>query len=655
MSYESSLKGSAAVSHPTRIASAREKLLTDGNLPDNTVRSVITASWQRCMSSHVDPLVAKRTQELGTDELMGIRRQHKELISASEVIMREAKELLAESATIMHLVTPSGMILDYEGDPATLELARNFSLIPGANWNEQAAGTNAIGTALNIGAPVQVHAFEHFCENISRWTCSAAVIRDPFEKRLLGALNISGLKNTLHDYCLALAISGARRIEGQFAQLKLAQRDLLLGATIDHFTSSGSDGVLLFDMEGKLVRANTLADKVLAARGIKINLTPYNPILTLNSEGVFTPESERALNQIDQNWVEPVMHQGEQIGFLAIIPLPARQSQRALNTVANIPPPSKSTGFFRLVGQSPPFLKAVQQAKRIAKAPIPVLLQGETGVGKEMFAKAMHEEGPSQVGEFVALNCGGLSRDLLAGELFGHVEGAFTGARRGGMIGKIEAANGGTLFLDEIGEMPLDLQPMFLRVLQESEICRVGEARPRKVNFRLIAATNRDLAQEVAEGRFRMDLYYRISSMTLTIPPLRERKGDVSLLAQNIFAHLLEQHSGDQKRLSKPLLDLLERHSWPGNIRELSNLITAAFFLTDREELGPEDLPKDFLAAQMDSQEDDDTNPLDLAEKEVINRAIREQGGNLTQVAKQLNIAKSTLYIKLKKYGIARP
>ena len=655
MSYESSLKGSAAVSHPTRIASAREKLLTDGNLPDNTVRSVITASWQRCVSSHVDPLVAKRTQELGADELQGIRRQHKELISASEVIMREAKELLAESATIMHLVTPSGMILDYEGDPATLELARNFSLIPGANWNEQAAGTNAIGTALNIGAPVQVHAFEHFCENISRWTCSAAVIRDPFEKRLLGALNISGLKNTLHDYCLALAISGARRIEGQFAQLKLAQRDLLLGATIDHFTSSGSDGVLLFDMEGKLVRANTLADKVLAARGIKINLTPYNPILTLNSEGVFTPESERALNQIDQNWVEPVIHQGEQIGFLAIIPLPARQSQRALNTVANIPPPSKSTGFFRLVGQSPPFLKSVQQAKRIAKAPIPVLLQGETGVGKEMFAKAMHEEGPSQSGEFVALNCGGLSRDLLAGELFGHVEGAFTGARRGGMIGKIEAANGGTLFLDEIGEMPLDLQPMFLRVLQESEICRVGEARPRKVNFRLIAATNRDLAQEVAEGRFRMDLYYRISSMTLTIPALRERKGDVSLLAQNIFAHLLEQHSGDQKRLSKPLLDLLDRHSWPGNIRELGNLITAAFFLSDREELGPEDLPKDFLSAQMDTQEDDDANPLDLAEKEVINRAIREQGGNLTQVAKQLNIAKSTLYIKLKKYGIARP
>jgi sigma-54 dependent transcriptional regulator, acetoin dehydrogenase operon transcriptional activator AcoR len=655
MSYEPSLKGSTAVSHPTRVASAREKLLTDGNLPDNTVRSVIEASWQRCVTSQVDPLIAKRALELSGEELMGIRRQHRELLSASEIIMREAKELLAESGTIMHLVTPSGMILDYEGDPDTLELANNYSLIPGANWNEQAAGTNAIGTALNIGAPVQVHAFEHFCENISRWTCSAAVIRDPFEKRLLGALNISGLKNTLHDYCLALAISGARRIEGQFAQLKLAKRDLLLGTTIDHFASSGNDGVLLFDMDGKLVRTNAMADKVLAARGIRINLTPYNPILTLNSEGAYTPEQDRALHQIDQQWVQPVTHQGEQIGYLAVIPLPARSSQRASGNPTTIPPPSKSTGFFRLVGQSAPFLKAVQQAKRVAKAPIPVLLQGETGVGKELFARAMHEEGPSNTGEFVALNCGGLSRDLLASELFGHIEGAFTGARRGGMIGKIEAANGGTLFLDEIGEMPFDLQPMFLRVLQESEICRVGDTRPRKVNFRLIAATNRDLAQEVAEGRFRMDLYYRISSMTLTVPPLRERTGDVSLLAHNIFAHLLEQHSGDQKRLSKPLLDLLEKHSWPGNIRELGNLITAAFFLSDREELGPEDLPKDFLAANLEGHEGEEVaNPLDFAEKEVIIRSIREQGGNLTKVAKQLNIAKSTLYIKLKKYNIKR-
>ena len=653
MNNDSTLKGSTAVSHPTRIASAREKLQTGRRMPKDTVRPVIKDSWQRCISGHVDPLVASRSLELSGDQLDDLRQEHHEVLSASKVIMREAKELLAESGTVMHLVSPTGTILDYEGDPATLELAHNYRLTPGANWAEQVAGTNAIGTALNIAAPVQVHAFEHYCENISRWTCSAAVIRDPFEKRLLGAVNISGLENTLHDYCLALALSGARRIEGQFAQMKLAKRDSLLGVTIDNFASSCNDGILLFDLDGKLIRSNAQADRVLAARGIKINLTPYNPILTLNDEGNYDAEAIPVLDQIDKCWIEPVMHQGEAMGYLAVIPLPSRQSQKSSGHTTNTPTPAETTtDFSRLVGQSPSFTMAVQQAKRLAKAPIPVLLQGETGVGKELFARAMHEEGAGQGGEFIALNCGGLSRDLLASELFGHVEGAFTGARRGGMAGKIEAANGGTLFLDEIGEMPLDLQPMFLRVLQESEICRVGETMPRKVSFRLIAATNRNLAQEVAEGRFRMDLFYRISSMTLTVPPLRERKGDVSILAKNIFNNLVAQHSDSEKRLSQPLLNLLEKHSWPGNIRELSNLITAAFFLSDRDELGPEDLPQDFIAQ---TETDEEANPLDSAEKDVISRTIREQGGNLTKVAKQLNIAKSTLYIKLKKYGIQRP
>ena len=168
--------------------------------------------------------------------------------------------------------------------------------------------------------------FEHYCENISRWTCSAAVIRDPFERRLLGAVNISGLENTLHDYCLALAISGARRIEGQFAQLKLAKRDALLGATINRFASSGNDGVLLFDLDGKLVRTNPLADRVLAARGIRIDLTPYNPILTLNDEGDYFAEAVPVLNQIDPRWVEPVVHQGRHDWlsgcYLTAIPTP---------------------------------------------------------------------------------------------------------------------------------------------------------------------------------------------------------------------------------------------------------------------------------------------------------------------------------------------
>ena len=658
---KSTLRGSAAVEHPRKIAKAREALLNKGSLSDDSVRPIIQASWQRCVSEAVNPLVAHKTIELDEQQLESVRESYRELISASEPILRDAKDLLAESGTIMHLVAPTGMILCSHGDDHTRDLANDFSLVPGANWNESVAGTNAIGTALNVGSAVQVHAYEHFCENISNWTCSAAVIRDPFENKILGAVNISGLKHTLHDYCLALAVSGARRIEGQLAQLQMAKRDLLLGVTLERFSSAGNDGLLLLDLHGRLVRTNHQADRVIAARGLKIDLHAVNPILTLNEQGRFAECSGSILNQLESRWIEPLMHQGEQIGFIAAIPFPTPKHTATVRTPGKeaVTSQESDSGFSRLVGRNPLFIKSIQQAARLAKAPIPVLIQGETGVGKELFASAMHEMSPASSQEFIALNCGSLSRDLLAGELFGYVDGAFTGARRGGMIGKIEAASGGTLFLDEIGEMPLDLQPMFLRVLQESEICRIGETQPRKVNFRLIAATNRDLALEVAEGRFRMDLYYRISSMTLTIPPLRERSDDIVLLAEHILTGLAAQHGGTKKQLSTELRALLKKHHWPGNIRELSNLITAAYFLTDSELLSPDDLPANMLnhaapASESTIGDSDASNPLDQAEKEVICRVIQEQGGNLTRAARQLKIAKSTLYIKLSKYGIDR-
>lgn len=595
MNQKTTLRGSVAVEHPKRIAKAREDLLSRGTLSDESVRPLIKASWQRCVSDDVNPLIAKRAIEMDDCQLDAIKAGFRELISASEPIMREAKDLLADSGTVMHLVAPSGIILSYQGDDHTRELAANYHLVPGANWNESKVGTNAIGTALSVGSAVQVHAFEHFCENINVWTCSAAVIRDPFENRIMGAVNISGLKNTLHDYCLALAVSGARRIEGQLAQQQMAKRDLLLGVTLERFTMPGNDGLLLMDQDGRLVRTNHQADRVLAARGMQIDLSPFNPILTLNDEERRAHQPKPILNQLKPEWLEPVVYQGEQIGYVAVVPFPSprRKPGQSGTREKQITAGENDNGFSRLVGRTPQFVKCIQQAARLAKAPIPVLLQGETGVGKELFANAMHEMSPSKGNTFIALNCGGLSRDLLAGELFGYIEGAFTGARRGGMTGKIEAANGGTLFLDEIGEMPLDLQPMFLRVLQESEICRIGETQPRKVNFRLIAATNRDLAQEVAEGRFRVDLYYRISSMTLTIPSLRQRSADVVVLAEHILEKLAKQHDGEKKSLSPELKSLLEQHSWPGNVRELNNLITAAYFLTDRDELTPADLPMD--------------------------------------------------------------
>lgn len=314
------------------------------------------------------------------------------------------------------------------------------------------------------------------------------------------------------------------------------------------------------------------------------------------------------------------------------------------------------------MGASEALVQAVQKAKLLAKTNVPVLLLGETGVGKENFAQGIHLCVPAGARPverpFVAINCGGLSKDLLASELFGHCEGAFTGSRRGGMVGKVEAANGGTLFLDEIGEMPLELQPHFLRVLEEGEIYRIGETTPRKISFKLIAATNRELREEVAEGRFRMDLYYRVAVTSIRIPPLRERTVDIRPLVEHFLHKFAQQYGADSRQFQPEVIAALENHGWPGNVRELRNVIESMFLMASGASLGLDALPPEIESHLVpDSGKIKQRAPaaigkLEDAELDFIRETLEADRGNLTLAAKHLGIAKSTLYIKLKKYGL---
>jgi transcriptional regulator with PAS, ATPase and Fis domain len=285
-------------------------------------------------------------------------------------------------------------------------------------------------------------------------------------------------------------------------------------------------------------------------------------------------------------------------------------------------------------------------------------LLGETGVGKENIAQGIHRTGRTGERPFVVLNCGGLSKDLLASELFGHCEGAFTGSRRGGMVGKVEAANGGTLFLDEIGEMPLELQPHFLRVLEEGELYRIGETIPRKISFKLITATNRSLRAEVAEGRFRMDLYYRVAVTSIDIPPLRERKEDIEPLVKHFIRKFSAQNGVESKQIEPEVITALENHDWQGNVRELRNVVESMVLMASGESLGLNDLPPEIgLPLVAGSTEINVRSPapagkLEDAELVFIRESLEADRGNLTLVAKHLGIAKSTLYVKLKKYGL---
>jgi transcriptional regulator with PAS, ATPase and Fis domain len=311
-------------------------------------------------------------------------------------------------------------------------------------------------------------------------------------------------------------------------------------------------------------------------------------------------------------------------------------------------------GFSGLVGRCPRFDETIQRARVLTRVDSPVLLQGETGVGKELFARAIHESGRSREGPFIALNCGGLPRELLASELFGYADGAFTGARRSGCVGKIEAAQGGTLFLDEVSELPLDLQPYLLRVLEGGEIYPLGSTKPRVVQFRLVAACNRDVRAEVRAGRFRADLFYRISVTSLHVPALRERCGDLPLLVDHFARRVAERHGARAKTFAPDVLLVFARYAWPGNLRELRNVVEAMVFAAEGDVIDRGALPSDFPPSVCDAPQPEGATVRALGdlEREVIGSTLELRKGNLTRAAKDLGISRSTLYLKVKRYGL---
>jgi transcriptional regulator with PAS, ATPase and Fis domain len=308
--------------------------------------------------------------------------------------------------------------------------------------------------------------------------------------------------------------------------------------------------------------------------------------------------------------------------------------------------------FDSIVGRSARFRHAVQMARLLTRVNASVLLQGETGVGKELFARALHQAGPGREEPFVALNCGGLPRELLASELFGYVDGAFTGARRGGMIGKLEAAHGGTLFLDEIAEMPLDLQPYLLRVLEAGEVCPLGSNQPRPVRFRLVAACNRELRAEVQHGRFRGDLFYRVSVTSLRIPPLRERPEDLPLLVEHFSREVAVRHQLPLRPFHAEVMAAFQRHPWPGNARELRNVVESMLLLSDGLVVGVDALPPELAGSPPCTESTTPEASLAGVQREAIASAIRLQRGNLARAAKDLRISRSTLYLKIQKYKL---
>ncbi len=627
---------------------AWERFLSGDGVPRDAVRRMVEDSWRRCLDHGVDPIRRAAPLAVSDEEIHGLLNRQADLVEAARPVMAQAREFLSESGTMMILTDPQGVILSVEGDPAAKDHGRSVHLMPGALWTEGVSGTNAIGTALASGKPAQICAAEHFCEGIKQWTCSASIIRDPYDGTVVGVLDVSGLSGHHNSHCLALVVTGAGRIETRLAALEMEKRTRLLDVTLSGPRRWGDGGLVVFDRRGRMVRANEGASLFLETIGLDLGVCGA---LRLPPDGGADGLDGRTLpDWLRPDWIEPVIDRDERLGTVLALPM----SGPSVRIAAAPRETAKETA--NIVGHSAVMEQVKSRALQLAKLTVPTLLLGPTGSGKEVLARALHDAGPQAKGPFVPLNCGCMTRDLLASELFGYAEGAFTGARRGGMVGKFEAADGGTLFLDEIGEMPLDLQAHLLRVLEDGAVYRLGENRPRKVRVRVVAATNRDLRAEVAEGRFRMDLYYRLAVTVLRLPRLDERREDIPLLVQHFLDQGMRRFGTARKLPTHDLMDLLTAHSWLGNVRELRNVVEGMLLLSQSDTLTRADLPPDFVvpaarpavaAAPAPSR-----RPAD--ERAALFAAIAAEDGNLTRTARRLGIAKSTLYEKLKRHGIDR-
>jgi len=619
----------------------------------------IIDSWKRCLNASVE-FEGKCRDLISAKEL---EQRRGLLCEISEPIMETVYQCLKGTRSVVVLIDKEGYILASLGDLESLRQAEKLNFGPGANWSEKSVGTNALGTAMAIGRSIQVTGCEHYCENHHLWTCAATPIRNP-EGEIIGCLDVSGPREEARSFSLGMTVAAVRAIE---ERLRLEQSHRYYVNVSTHLAavfSSVREGFITVDNTGLISGINASAARLLKLHPQDLIGSPIDRVIRVDnklrsfirkgmeySEEEFLLKSEKGQVRCLGSAHDICGENGSKLGtvftFTKVKDTPLPKSSVAKSSNLRFM-------FKDIVGESLPMLETLEKAKRIARSPSTVLLLGESGTGKELFAQAIHNASDRPDGPFISVNCGAIPGELIQSELFGYAEGAFTGARKGGRLGKIELANQGTVFLDEIGDMPLQMQVNLVRVLEEKTIVRIGDNKLIPVDVRIIAATNRSLYEEVTKGRFREDLFYRLNVISIILPPLRERKGDVTLLTSYFVDKISKKVGKDIDRIEPEVFSALEACNWPGNVRELANALEYAINLVQGGKLQLCHLPPYLQknAAVCKATEDPEIMPLALIEKKAIETALRSLGGNISKVAAALGIGRNTLYDKMKKHRI---
>ena len=622
------------------------------------VRSVIGESWLRCRRREKVPHDGSSTVVATGPELETILTKNRDLIEAARPFMDILCTSLGKQDFVVVLADRNGYMLESFGSEEMLHSAFGMQYAKGARFTEELNGTSAIGLALLGHGPIQVIGTEHYYEQYHEWGCSAAPLTDE-DGSIVGILSITVRKEMVHPHTLGMVVSAATAIKNMLLA-KGAQKELEEKSRLhETILNSLFDGLMMLNRDGYVTFINPSA-----ARMILVNpeealgkhmaaLVPFKPVamqVLYTGQGYTDKEIVVETPRGPQRFIQTAILIRDQEGKIEGVVDIFRGLKQVHRMVNQMVGATARFTFENIVGESMPIKECIRLAKISANSNATTLIQGESGTGKELFAQAIHNASPRTHGPFVAINCGALPRDLVESELFGYEEGSFTGAKHGGRPGKFEMAQGGTIFLDEIGEMPLEMQVKLLRVLQDRRIMRIGGQRFIEVDVRVIAAANGDLSEDVQQGNFRSDLYYRLNVLLIPVPPLRDRQEDILLLGGFFLQKLCSQLGIPQKAFSPDAQALLVQYPWPGNIRELENVIERAVNICTEELIGPEHLPVHMHHAHKADRTA--AHSLREMEKELMQRTLDDSKGNISHAAKALGIGRTTLYQKIKHYGL---
>lgn len=596
-------------------------------LPHDTI---IQDSWRRCRAFGLHHQSAPSFDQLPAEGISQLlESQHALVQTTHQEVLPYYENILSNSNCLIMLADNQGQVLTSWGTQRFIEpkLARGFSA--GASWRERSTGTNAIGTALACAQAVHIEHDEHFLKANRFMTGSAAPIFDA-NREIIAVLDVSSDSYLPPSHTLGMVKMMSQTVENRLI-LNLFGGEhfqLTFNTGLNNLDSQWA-GLLIFDESGQVLSANRRADNLL---GISLSRVMIGSLFKVSLlELLNQPEGlPFALQAAGSNRFQCLLKRPKQAPVQA----------RVFSEPAAVPIGLKTLHF----GDSR-VEKAVRQAERLLEKDIPLLIHGETGVGKEVFVKALHQASSRSQQAFIAVNCAAIPAELVESELFGYEKGAFTGANQKGSIGLIRKADKGTLFLDEIGDMPLPTQARLLRVLQERCVQPVGSSELFPVDLRIISATNRSLREQVQIGRFREDLYYRIGGLTLELPPLRERSDK-----QALFKQLWQQHREPTQwaGLSTEVLALFERHPWPGNLRQVSSVMQVALAMAEDQPIRPEHLPDDFFVDL--GQASPSAPPVmgDLDDSQNLQQRLAAVGGNISHLARELGVSRNTLYKRLR-------